>query len=91
LKFLGGAALGFCTNLDTRAAFHDRVLLPGRPGSGAIFDASTLCRAEQVALERECAMSLLVIRPVGTMATVSGLERTLSEAGGEAFLVTRVF
>jgi hypothetical protein len=91
LKFLGCAALGFCSNLDTRAAFHDRVLLPGRPGSGAEFDASTLYRMEQVALERGCAMSLLVIRPVGSKVAVSALMRALSGAKGKFFLVSYVF
>jgi len=71
LKFLGVAAFGLCTNFHAVASFHDRGLLPGRPGTGAKCDASTRCRAEQVAFERECAMSLLVIRPVGTKTILS--------------------
>jgi hypothetical protein len=73
LKFLRVAAFGFCTNVHARAAFHDRALLPGRPGTGAKSDASTLCRAEPVVFERECAMSLLAIQPVGTKVILSAL------------------
>jgi len=59
--------LGSVRNLDTRAAFHDRVLLPGRPGSGAKFDAAR-CAGEQVALERVLRNeSAGTVRPVGTM------------------------
>jgi hypothetical protein len=78
LKFLGVAAFGYCTNFHGRTTFHDGYLLTGSPGSGAEFDASTPCRAEPTAFEKECAMSLLVIRPVRKRMTVSGLERTLT-------------
>jgi hypothetical protein len=71
LKFLGSAALGFCTNFNGRAAFHDEYLLTGGLGSGAEFDASTQCRAGQAVFERECAMSLLAVRPVGTTVILS--------------------
>jgi hypothetical protein len=46
---------------------------------------------EQAALERKCAMSLLVILPVGSKVAVSALMRTLSGAKGEFFLVSYVF
>jgi len=74
LKFLGVAASGFCTNFNVRTAFHDEYLLTDGLGSGAEFDASTLGWGEQAVLARECAMSLLAMRPVGRLTTISGLE-----------------
>ena len=52
LKFLGVATFGYCTNFHGRTTFHDGYLLTGSPGSGAEFDASTPCRAEQIGFGR---------------------------------------